>query len=90
MRNSFVNLLDNIRGIVFLDSNVSHVLDVLCQLLVRLVISVVDGTSVKSHDSSESVHVIDGGCSGDLSTETVTTDSCKSDLVLIHEPDDVI
>jgi len=66
------------------------VIHVLVQFLVCFVVPVVKRTTFKLNNTSESVHVADGGCCGDLSTEAVAADGGHGDLVLVHEPDNVI
>ena len=85
-----MNLLDNISSIVFLNANFVHILNVLGKFLISLVVSVINGASIKVNDTSEAVVVINGGGSSDFSTESVTTDGSQSDLVLIHEAHDII
>lgn len=69
-----MDLLNNISSVVLLNVNISDILNILCELLVSLVISVIKRAAVETHNASEAVHVIDGSGGGDLSTETVTTD----------------
>ena len=88
--NFLVYLLDNIGSTVFLDANIVDILDVLCELLVSLVVSVVNGATIKAHNTGEAVVVVDGSSGGDLGTETVTTDCGKGNLVLVHEANDIV
>jgi len=46
-------------------------------------------TSLKLNNTSESIHTSNGSCSSDLCTETVSTNSCHSDLVLVHESNNI-
>jgi len=75
---------------MLLNVNIIGILDVFRELLICLVVSVIEGTTIKAHHSGEAVHVVDCSGSGDLSTETVTTNGGKGQLVLIHEANDVI
>lgn len=52
--------------------------------------SVIDRSSIETHNSSESLKVGSGSSSSDLSTESVTSDSGHGNLLLVHEPDDVL
>ena len=90
MRYLLMHLLDNILCGVFLNADTVHVLHVLSELLVRLVVSVVDGAAVEAHNASEAAVVVDGCSCGHLRTETVATYSCHGNLVLVHEPHNVI
>lgn len=65
-------------------------LNVRCELLVRLIVLVVDWAALKLDNSRESIHVIDGGCCSNFSTITVTSDRGHSNVLLIHESNNVI
>lgn len=58
--------------------------------MVCLVISVIERTTLKANNSSEPVHVVDGSSGSDLGSETVSTNSGKSDLVRVHKSDDIV
>jgi len=90
MRNALGDLLDGIGGIQSLNVDVSDTLDVLSELLVSLVVLVIERATVEVDDSGESVHVVNCGGGGDLGTETVTTNGSHCDLMLIHEPHDIV
>jgi hypothetical protein len=68
-----VNLFDGIRCTVFLDANIADALNVLSELLVRLVVSVIDGAPIKVNNTCEAVRVVDCSSCCDLSSETVTS-----------------
>jgi len=86
MSNTVIHLLNCFLGAELLDLKVSHLLDVVGELLVGLVVSMVDGATVEVYHTSEAVDVIDGCDCSDFSTETVATNGCEGDLVFIHEP----
>ena len=90
VRNAVSDLLDCLLSVEVLDAEVLADLDVLCKLLVRLVVLVIEGTAVEADNSGESVGVVDG-CGGcNLGSETVTADRRHRDLVLIHKSHNVI
>lgn len=90
VRNAVGDLLDGLLRVEVLDAEVLADLDVLCELLVGLVVLVVEGAAVETHDTRESVHVVYGSRSCNLGTETVTTDRRHRDLVLVHKSHDII
>lgn len=53
-------------------------------------VSVIQRATIQEHDTGESVHVVHGSNSGNLGTEAMSTDRCESDLLLIHEPDNIV
>ena len=63
--------------------------DVGVELLVGFVVAVVERTTLILDDSRESVQVGGGSGSGNLGTETVTTNRRHRDLLFVHPPDDV-
>jgi hypothetical protein len=87
---ALMNLLDSISWWELLNADISHILDVLSEILEGLVVSVVKRATIKAHNTSESVVMVDSGSSCDLSTETVTTNSGKSDLVLVRKSHDIV
>lgn len=90
VRHLLVNPLDGLGVIHLLDVQVSDILDVLREFLISSIVSVVEGTSIQAHNSSESVHVVDCSCSGNLSTESVSSNSSHGDLVFVHVSDNVV
>lgn len=50
----------------------------------------IEWATFELNNTSKSIHMIDGSCSSDFSTETVTTNSSKSDLLLIHESNNIV
>ena len=90
VRNAISDLLDCLLGVEVLNAKVLADFDVLSQFLVSLIVLVVERASVKADDPSKSIIVVDGSGSCNLSTESVTTDSCHGNLVLVHKPHDII
>ena len=90
VRNAISDLLDCLLGIEVLNAKVLADFDVLSQFLVSLIVLVVEWASVKADDPSKSIIVVDGSGSCNLSTESVTTDSCHGNLVLVHKPHNII
>lgn len=90
VRDAISDLLDCLLCVQVLDAQVLADLDVLNQLMVSLVVLVVQGASVKAHDSRKSIIVVDGSRGGYLGTETVTTDGRHCNLVLVHKPHNII
>ncbi len=72
------------------DVEASAELDIPLEFLVGLVISVVEGTTLKVDDSGTSVHVVDGGGQGNLGSEPMTSHRSHGELVLIHKPSNVV
>jgi len=64
--------------------------DVIRKFMVSLVVLVVQWTSLILDESSEPVHVVDGGCSSNLGSVSVTSNSSETDLVIVHEANDII
>lgn len=60
------------------------------QLLVGLVVTVLEGTTLKVDNTGEPVHVVNSGLGSDLGTEAVTADSGHGDLIFVHEADNVL
>ena len=58
--------------------------------MVSLVVLVVQWTSLILDESSKSLHVVDGSCSCDLGTISVTSNGGETDMVIVHEADNVI
>jgi len=85
----FEGLVDLI-GIQCVEVKGGSKLDVTSKLVPRLVMLVLEGTTFKLNNSSESVQVVDGSCSSDFGTETVTSNSCHSNFLFIHESHDII
>jgi hypothetical protein len=90
MRDALGDLLESVSSTQCLNVEVPDCLDVLSELLVGLVVLVIEGAAVEVDDSRESVVVVDGSGSGNLGTETVTTNGRHGDLVLIHKPHDIV
>lgn len=88
--NVFLKSLIGLGGIHLIKVHGGRKLNVRCELLVRLIVLVVDWAALELDYSSESIHVVDGGCCGDFSTITVTSDRGHSNMFLIHESDNVI
>lgn len=65
-------------------------LNVTCKLLVGFVVSVIEWATFELDHTGESLHIIDGSCSSNFGTKTVTTDSSHSDFVLVHESDNIL
>ena len=53
-------------------------------------VALINGTTLEVNDTGEPVHVVDGGDSSYLCTETVSTNCCHRNFVFIHEPENVI
>ena len=53
-------------------------------------VALVNGTTLEVDNTGEAVHVLDSGDSGDFSSETVASNSCHGDLVLIHESHNIL
>lgn len=85
----FEGLVDLI-GIQCVEVKGGSKLDVTCKLVPCLVMLVLEGTTFKLNNSSESVQVVDGSCSCDFGTETVTSNSCHRNFLFIHESHDII
>ena len=90
VRDAISDLLDCLLCVEVLNAEILADLDVLSKLLVSLVVLVVERASVKADDASKSIIVVDGSGSCNLGTETVTTDSCHRNLVLVHKPHNII
>lgn len=60
------------------------------ELLVSLVVLMTERTSVKVDNSCDSVHVVNGSCEGNLSTETVTSKSGHCQLLLVHKSSNIV
>lgn len=88
--NTVVNSLISTSNVERRKVQISGELDVLFQFLVGLVVLVIKRTSFQTNNTSEPVHVIDSSSSGNLGTETVTSNSSHSDLVIVHESNDVV
>lgn len=73
-----------------MEFEVTREVNICGKLLVRLMIAVINGTTLEINDTGEPVHVVNGGASSDLCSETVSTNSCHRNFVIIHEPDNVI
>lgn len=88
--NALMNSLDGLSRSELFDIQVPCLLNVLSKFLVCLVVSVVKRTAIQAHNTGESVHMVNGCGSGDLSTETVTANGSKGDLVLVHVSHDIV
>lgn len=64
-------------------------LNVGLELLVRLVVGVIERSTIKVDDTSASVQVGNGSSKSDLGAEAVTTESSHSQLLLIHKANDI-
>lgn len=72
------------------DIEASDCFNVALKFLVGLVVSMVERSTLKVDNSGTSVHVVDGGSKSDLCSEPVSSHCCHGELVLVHEPRDVI
>lgn len=59
------------------------------ELLIRLIVSVIERSAVKVHNTSDSVQIGIGSSKSNLGTEAVTTKSSHGQLLLVHETDDI-
>ena len=84
------NLLDSVCVSQLLNIEVSGVFNVLREFLISSVVSVIKWASIKTHNSSESVHVVDCSGSCNLGTEPMSSNGGHRDLVLVHVPNYVV
>ena len=59
------------------------------EFLISFIISVIEWSSLKVDDSSDSFHIVDGSGKGNLSTETMSSKSSHCKLLLVHESNDI-
>jgi len=90
VRNAIADLLNGLGRAQVLNLELVHLLDVVGKLLVSLIVPVVERAAVEAHNTGETVVVVDGSGSGNLGAETVAANRRHGDLVLIHEPYDVV
>ena len=88
-RDAFLNFSVSGGGVHVRKLEAGGKLDVASELLVSLMPSVVDRSTLELDDTSKTIQVVDCSCCCDFSTVAVSTDSCHSDLVLIHESNDI-
>jgi len=63
--------------------------NVALKFLIRLVESVVKRSSLKVNNSCASLHVVDSGGKSNLGSESVASESCHSNLLIIHKSNNV-
>ena len=88
--NPLSNFLQSLSSSQFLDVQISRCFNITSQFLVSFVVVVVDWTAFEADDSCESVVIGNGSRGSHFSTKSMTSNSGHRDLLLVHEPDDVI
>jgi hypothetical protein len=78
------------RGFHALKLHVGSEVNVVLQFVPGFVILVADGTTFKVNNTSESVEVSVGSSSGELGSETVTSNGSHSNFVSIHVSHDIV
>lgn len=89
-RNVVVDVLVSLRHVQLADGHTSGRVDVRLELLVRFVVGVIEGTAVKINNTSAPVQIGISSGKGNLGTESVTTKGSHSELLLIHETDNIV
>ena len=64
-------------------------LNELLHLLIRFVVSMVNGSAFQTHHACESLHIVDRCHCGQFGSKAVSSDRGHRDVIVVHEADNV-
>lgn len=88
--NALIELFKSLCNLHSGNIELGRILNIGIKFLVSLVILVIEWATFKLNNTCESVHMVDSSGSSDFSTEAMTSNSCSSNLVFVHKPDNII
>jgi hypothetical protein len=84
-----INLFGSLRNLQFVNWNTFSNLDIRFKLLISFVVLMIERSSFKVNYTSASIHIVNSSSKGNLSSESVSTESSHGKLFFVHKSHDI-